>query len=311
MKVLFVFRGYGITKENSVVDFQRNTIINDTCSIDSFPIPNGGIWGYLQSFFKLRSHTRKNSYDIIHAHYSFSGYISVLATNRPVICSLMGSDVLRLGTLGKIIVRFFSMYIWHTTIVKSKEMLKLVNNAFYLPNGVEINNFRELDRNTCIERVGFSSSNVNIIFVAQNPQSYIKNHTLAEKSVKCLNDSRVVLHTISNISFDTLPYYYNAADLLLLTSISEGSPNVIKEAMACNCPIVSTDVGDVRFIVGDTEGCFISHSNEYNLAEGIKEVLSKGKRTKGRDRIIQLRLDADGIASKLRDLYQAVISKAS
>ena len=51
---------------------------------------------------------------------------------------------------------------------------------------------------------------------------------------------------------DQLVKYYNSVDCLILTSFHEGSPNVIKEAMACNLPIVSTKVGDVEEIINKT-----------------------------------------------------------
>jgi glycosyltransferase involved in cell wall biosynthesis len=95
--------------------------------------------------------------------------------------------------------------------------------------------------------------------------------------------------------------------VVLLSSPSEGSPNVIKEAMACNCPIVSTDVGDVREIFGGIEGCFIAESNPQNFAENIQRAIAFGRRTVGRDRIYYL--DSEIVANKILNLYKETIKK--
>ena len=104
--------------------------------------------------------------------------------------------------------------------------------------------------------------------------------------------------------------YYNAADLLLLTSKHEGSPNIIKEAMACNCPVVSTDVGDVRWVIGNTKGCYITSSNPVGVAQKVMlalEFSEKNSRTKGRERIMELGLDSDTIAAKIIAVYKKVL----
>ena len=98
-------------------------------------------------------------------------------------------------------------------------------------------------------------------------------------------------------------------ELVILTSLWEGSPNVIKEAMACNCPIVSTNVGDVRWVIGDTEGCYITSFDPEDVAEKIKLALEFGKRTNGRDRIIELGLDSETIAKRLIDIYSKVLEE--
>src|SRR4030042_4531165 len=102
-------------------------------------------------------------------------------------------------------------------------------------------------------------------------------------------------------------HYLNAADVLLLTSFHEGSPNVIKEAMACNCPVVSTDVGDVRWVVGNTSGYYISSFDPGELAEKIKLAIvfrEKHRQTNGRDRISELGLDSETVAKKIIDVYK-------
>ena len=96
-----------------------------------------------------------------------------------------------------------------------------------------------------------------------------------------------------------------------MTSFSEGSPNVIKEAMACNCPIVSTDVGDVREVFGETEGCYISCPDSFKVAEEIKKALefaNTKRRTNGRQRIIDLGLDSESVAGRIVEVYKNVLN---
>jgi glycosyltransferase involved in cell wall biosynthesis len=100
----------------------------------------------------------------------------------------------------------------------------------------------------------------------------------------------------------------NAADALILTSLNEGSPNVIKEAMACNCPIVSTDVGDVRDIIGNTQGCFVTNFDYTEIADKIYEATNYGT-TNGSNMIKNL--TSKTIAGKIIDIYKNTINLKS
>jgi teichuronic acid biosynthesis glycosyltransferase TuaC len=93
--------------------------------------------------------------------------------------------------------------------------------------------------------------------------------------------------------------------VVLLTSLWEGSPNVIKEAMACNTPIVSTDVGDVKEIIGKTEGCFITSFDPEDVSDKIKKALEFGKRTTGREDIKHL--ESGVVAKRIIAIYKNVL----
>ena len=122
-----------------------------------------------------------------------------------------------------------------------------------------------------------------------------------------MKEYSLLLVPLKDIPSDQVVYYYNAADVTLLTSLHEGSPNVIKEAMACNCPIVSTDVGDVKDVIADTDGCYITTYDPKDVVEKIKMALEFGKRTKGRERIVQAGLDSKTIANKIINIYHQVL----
>ena len=96
----------------------------------------------------------------------------------------------------------------------------------------------------------------------------------------------------------------NESDVMLFTSDYEASPMVIKEAMACNIPVVSTDVGDTKWVMGDTEGYFISQKDPEDIASKIKMALDYGRRTEGRERIIGLGLELQQIARKIINVYE-------
>ena len=305
MKVLFVYRGFGNKLTNSVVDAQAKSLINNGVDLSFFPINGGGLKGYINTYYQLKEFLDENKFDIVHGHYSYSAIIAALAFKGKTICSLMGSDVFQENICIRLLTQYFVKFIWRRTIVKSQIMKKKVKHALIIPNGVDFNKFKPIDMETACSATNFDKNKFNIIFVAEDINSKEKNYKLAKQAVDMLNDPHIELHLVSGVKQNDLIYYYNAADLYLMTSISEGSPNVIKEAMACNCPVVSTDVGDVRDILKNTQGCYITSFDPRDVAQKIKLVMEFGSRTDGRDAISHL--DSNSIAKKIIKEYEEIL----
>ena len=305
LKVLFVSSGnnkFGITP---IVHNQGESLRKAGIDVEYFTIKQKGLKGYLSALLELRRLLKNKKFDLIHAHYALSSMMAGLASRIPVIVSLMGSDVHE-SSWRRILIRFFSRFFWEAVIVKSNLMYTKIkiNNAKIIPNGVDLQRLKSMNKETARKKVGFKN-NKHILFLS-NPSRPEKNYQLAEEAVKFLNNPNVELKAVYDIEYDLIPYYLNSADVLILTSLWEGSPNVIKEAMTCNLPIVSTDVGDVRKIIGNTEGCFICSYDPKNVAEKIKHALNFGKRTNGREKIAHL--DSIEIAQEIIKVYKSVLS---
>ncbi len=305
MRVLFISSGRG-GAVSVLVRNQGASLRNEGIDIDYFIFDGNGISGYLNKLPALRRKIREERYDLVHAHYSISAYIATLAGGVPLVVSLMGSDIHDAG-ISKLFTRFLARRCWKATIVKTERMHTLLGfrEAEVIPNGVNLDFFKPEDKRAARKRLGLSESSKIILFVSTHDRPE-KNYELARKSVEHLNDEGVELLYLKNTDHSLIPSYLNAADLLLLTSLYEGSPNIIKEAMACNCPVVSTDVGDVNRIIGSTEGCYLAMDNAEDIAEKIGKVLGSVERTKGRERIIELGLDSRTVAQKIAAIYKSV-----
>ncbi|UCH92176.1 MAG: glycosyltransferase [Candidatus Aminicenantes bacterium] len=304
MKVLLVSSGNSKEGISIIVKNQAESLRENGVQIEYFAIVDKGIKGYLKNIPRLRKFLKSNRFDIIHAHYSLSGVVALLAGARPLVVSLMGSDI-EANLFLKLIFKIFRKFLEKNLIVKSESIKEKIksDDAHVIPNGVDLKKFSLMDQRTAREQVGFNQDLKYIIFVA-NPARYEKNHKLAQKAYQLLNDNNVILEVVHNVAHRLIPFYMNAADVVLLTSLWEGSPNVIKEAMACNCPVVSTDVGDVREIIGETEGCYITTFEPEDVAEKLKIALVFGKRTDGREHIRYL--DSNVIAKKIIKLYEKI-----
>lgn len=303
MNVLFVYKG----PRNPIVDSQAGSISRKGVHVRKFPLNISRPLSYLWEYFRLLAFTRKHRIDLIHAHYGFSGIISGL-TFRRTICSLMGSDVFRSHRLITGAIHFFYKFIWKKTIVKSAEMRELFPESVVIPNGVDLRVFKPSGKSEAITETPLDGSRRNVIYVVEQFHRNSKNFQLAESTCgEHLKRPDVELTLVTDKQQRDLVYYYNAADVLLLTSLSEGSPNVVKEAMACNCPIVSTDVGDVKKVLGDCEGCYLTSYDPADVAEKIEKALAFNNRTNGRDRIRRLGLDAGTVAETIIDIYKKQI----
>lgn len=302
MKVLFVCSGNGGV--SPVITEQARTLAGHGIDISIFPIIGSGALGYLSTVGRLRRSIKDLRPDVIHAHYSFSAYLARISTGIPVICSLMGSDVKAPG-MQKWLLSVFVRFFWAETIVKSKEMKTLlgVERVHVIPNGVDLDLCKPMDRSDCRKQLGWPDSK-RIVLFASNPERAEKNYPLAKAAIEAIENPDVELRVVSGIDHHEIPVYLNAADLLILTSRWEGSPNIVKEAMACNIPIVSTKVGDVADLFTNTEGYILAESNPRSLSRNISLLLADGLSPNGRSRINQLGLDADSISGKLASFYK-------
>jgi teichuronic acid biosynthesis glycosyltransferase TuaC len=304
MKVLFVCSGNSINSISPIIKNQGISLKNEGIDITYFTIIGKGLIGYLKNVKRLKDFLNKNKYDIIHAHYSMSAFVASLAGSKPLVVSLMGSDV-KSDKFYKIFIYLFNKCSWSKTIVKSEDMkMSLgIKGIQVIPNGVDLVKFKPLDQIECKNKLKWNSNKKQILF-ASNPNRYEKNYPLAKNSFALLDDINYELKVLENITNDLMPLYFNAADLVILTSLWEGSPNVIKEAMACNRPILSTNVGDIFTLLSNVEGCNIIEANAQDIADKIKNNIEKFSISDGRKKIILLKIDSKNIAIKIIKLYE-------
>jgi teichuronic acid biosynthesis glycosyltransferase TuaC len=307
MKVLFVSSGNSSNGISPIILNQGTSLQNQGASVAYFTIKGKGIIGYLKAIPKLQKFIKKNKFDIIHAHYSLSAFVATLSGAKPLVVSLMGSDV-KSKKYFKLFIKLFNKFSWAKMIVKSEDMkLSLgIKEVKIIPNGVDFERFQPIDKIIALKETGWDNTKKHVLFAA-NPKRYVKNFKLAKNAFDLLNRSDIDLHFLNEVPNVQLPFYFNAADVVLLTSLWEGSPNVIKEAMACNRPIVSTDVGDINNLIGKTEGCYISSLDPKDIMIKIKKAVNHKLDTNGREDVKHLK--SNEISQKIINLYLNVIEK--
>ena len=306
MKILFISSGNS-GKISSIVKAQADSLIDQGVAIDFFLIQGKGLKGYLKNAILLRKFIKNNAYDLCHAHYSLTAIVATLAGCRPLVVSLMGSDVKK-DNLMKPVINFFSKYLWKTTIVKSEDMKTSLGlrDVKVIPNGVNLSQFYPKDKNDAQKELQWEHHKIHLLFAA-NPNRPVKNFDLVKSAFDDLNDSEIVLHTLENVPFNLMNLYYNASDAILLSSLWEGSPNVIKEALACNKPLLSTDVGDVKSNFNQVDGVFIASQTLVDYSIKLKALINfvkEKKESKGRIKIKALNLDIENIANQLLKIYK-------
>lgn len=243
-----------------------------------------------------------DSFDVVHANYGLTAPAALLQPNRPVVLSLWGSDLM--GTVAP--VSKWCARHCDAVIVMSDEMAEEVNGECeVIPHGVDTELFEPMPQATAQREIGWSSDRRHVLF-PYAPDREVKNYPRAERVVSRTDDaleSPVELHAVSGIPHDQVPVYMNAADALLLTSNREGSPNSVKEALACNLPVVATDVGDVRSLLDGVAPSFVCR-NDDELVRALVETLERNERSNGRHVANQLSLEEMG--RRIESVYRTV-----
>ncbi len=308
MKICIVCSGNVDTSRldifQSAVFEQVSEIRNKIKTVDFFLIKGRGIWGYLKNRKKLQKFIKKGNYDFIHAHYGLSGLLVSISTLSPFIITFHGSDI---NNFFQMSLSIFPSLLSKKNIFVSKRLKKkfalgFLKKNIVLPCGVNREIFYPISKNIARRNLNFKSHKKIILFSSKF-NNKVKNIFLARKAINLLTHD-VLFIEIKDFSRKKVSLMLNAADVLILTSFSEGSPQIIKEAMACNCPIVSVDVGDVRAQINNAFNCFVVKKDPKIIAEKLNSVLSKNLRSNGNDLINKY--DVKIISQKLEKVYSSL-----
>lgn len=312
MKVLIVCSGtQGIL--SPFIKEQMDSSAKFGIEFSLFQIKKRGFLGYLLHLIPLRRIIKKIKPDLIHAHYGMSGLLANLQHSVPVVTTFHGSDI---NDANEFNYSKWAHRLSAASIFVEKSMLqktKKHDKSVIIPCGVDTSVFYPVSKIEASKKMGINSENLNILFSSafNNP---VKNYLLAKKScdkVEIKAGRGINLIELKSHRRDQVNLLMNASDCVLLTSFSEGSPQFIKEAMACNCPIVTTNVGDVEWVLGNTEGCYLTSFKPEDVAEKIKlaiEFRETYRQTRGRERIIELGLDSETVAKKIIEVYEKVLN---
>ena len=305
MKVLIVSRSKGgrfaAFVEEQVAELQRQGI---TCVY--FPVKRKGFGGYIRYLPELNRMIRSSKPDLIHAHYGLCGLLANLQRKIPVVTTYHGSDINdpKVLRLSKIAIRLsrFNIFVSQKIVTLAKPG----KNSALIPCGVNLVDYPVIDKAEARKRMGLLSDGKYVLFSGafDNP---VKNAPLAKSAIHMMPG--VELIELKGFTRSQVAALMQAVDCLLMTSHSEGSPQVIKEALACGCPIVSVDVGDVKQIVGGIGGCFIADRTPQDIMEKVDAAFLYGRRTNGREVIQEKGLTNDRIVKRIIDIYQMILSQ--
>lgn len=275
--------------------------------IQTYGIVGKGLLGYLGNLAGIKRKSREFKPDLIHAHYGLSGLCANLQRKVPVITTYHGSDIHSGGWVLKL--SQLSMRLSVYNIFVSSKLLKMSGykkgNVSILSCGINLDLFRVISRNEARKKLNYNCNDHFALFSGAFDNS-IKNYSLAQKAIDKLGDVKLV--ELKGYSREEVCLLMNACNFQITTSLRESGPLVVKEAMACGTPVVSVDVGDVRDIIGNTEGCFITKYDADDIADKIRLALAFKGKTNGRQRIIDLGLRNDLVSKRLKEIYDEALA---
>ncbi|SIS00863.1 glycosyltransferase [Natronorubrum thiooxidans] len=245
-----------------------------------------------------------NGYDLVHAHYGLIAPMALAQRQAPVVLSLWGSDVH--GPVKPISVA--AAPLCDEVIVMSEGMRTEVGqDCRVIPDGVDLERFQPKPQTRAREAVGWDGvGDAFQVLFPYPPEREVKNYSRAERIVSVVDnllERPVELRVVYGVDHDAVADYMNAADALLLTSDSEGSPNSVKEALACNLPVVALDVGDVRERLAGVSPSHVATTDE-ELVDGLIDVLQREERSNGREAAREVSIDRT--TDQLLEVYERV-----
>lgn len=274
---------------------------------------------YAKGVLDMHRHLRRGSgVDLVHGHYGYVGAVARMQLGVPVVVTFHGDDLLgeinvqgrhtrfsrAVAAGGRLLARTVD-----AAIVQSEQMARLLRrtSVYVIPHEVDLDVFRPIPMMTAREALGLDPAKRYLLFAA-DPRIPVKRFPLARDAAARLRgqDPSVELLVVFRETQARLALYMSASDALVFPSYQEGSPNIVRQAMACNLPIVATDVGDVRRQLDGTPGCTVCDATVDAFVECVTAILGRRERTNGRERVRHMAPSA--VATRVTEVYERTLA---
>lgn len=241
-------------------------------------------------------------YDLVHANYGLIAPIAIAQPTRPVVLTFWGTDLMGPGWLrhlSRASARAADAVILPTEGLRDRVPVE----GTVVPFGVDTERFRPIPRDEARAYVGWDRDE-RIVLFPYSPERDVKNYPLAVRTVeRAATDATI--RTMSEVDYEDVPYYMNAADCVLVTSKRESGPMTVKEATACNVPVVATDVGFVRDVLEGVAHSHVCRTTD-ELVAGLEDALASGGRSDGRNPDLGL----EEMGDRFVEVYESVLGRS-
>jgi len=286
-----------------------------------------GMGAYFRMLKPLSAAVQQNRPALVHVMYGgvMADRVARWNAHCPTIVTFHGSDLLGENFSGrwrKWISHYGVRCSWRAArtaqgvVVVSQRLKQALpagldeSKVRVIPCGIDLERFQPMDKRACQRQLGWHEGSFHVLFPSNNGDP-VKRPWLAAAAVQSLNGAgvRAELHTMRGVSNAQVALWMNASDALVMTSVHEGSPTVVKEALACGLPVVSVDVGDVAERIEGIAGCHLALPEPGDLAAKLRRVQQAEGRVNAREQIQEL--SARNSALKLECFYRDTLSHSN
>ena len=317
MKILHITTNYptpefpifGIFVKEQVESLKKIGVECDVLYCDG---KNRGFKQYITYLPKIWKTVAFGGYDIIHCHHALSAILLTMTGLTPLKKVVLSYQNDPLHEWGDKVFRFFNTHFKAFILKNKSEHYMAYPKVHYIPNGCNQDFFKPIDKRKCRIQLGWDLEKKYIIYMDSNKgiRTQKRRDRFDEAIAILRNQYKYDIEAVimRNVKRELIPTYLNAADLHMISSDFEGSPNSVKECMCCNTPVVSTNVGNVEEMIGDIDGSYVV--NEFSadaLARACNKVLKSTEPFYGRDKFLSKGYGMETVADKMKSLYKSII----
>lgn len=310
MNVLLVHSGNAVAESSNYtfVKEQGEALRGLGINVFYYAVKGKNVSGYLSNLRGLKHSIIQHHIDIVHAHYGLCGALAVLQRSVPVVITFHNGETLSFkGRLISSTAAWLSKYNIFVAQHIHDKLFKVPKSYSVIPCGIDLAKLPLIDKGDAMASLSLRSDIPNILF-GGSFSNLRKNYALAEEALSLLSYN-VNLIELKGFTREEVDLLLCGCDLFLIPTKSEGSPQVVKEALACNCPIVATGVADIPELLSGVSNCYTTGFDASEIANRIDTIIKSGQRSNGRDKVISMNLDNPQVAKRIKMIYEKVLSK--